>query len=195
MPTHIDGGRSMPSSATTAHELPLTYNHSFLTLLVRDPFCVFAQWEVAKEDRHARGPNGQHSALVLRMYDVHIESPPDGATKQPLPITGLGQFIDFDVSERGSMYIPLAAPGRMLISAIGFHSSEGTDGVAAGFVPIVVSNIAHMPPGQPAAETAPGRAWGFVLNPGPIFGAHPITGRGPFGGVRGSTSSSDFAWK
>lgn len=57
-----------------ACEFPVLYNDNYLILLVRDPKCIFAYWEITDEKRREvktnRGLDLENSNLTLRVYDL-----------------------------------------------------------------------------------------------------------------------------
>lgn len=181
--------------------LPLEYGHPFVTLLPRDPRCVFAQWEL---------PGATEGSPVLRLYDL------TGArTADSEDFTR--QFVDFEgVPARHGMYIRMEAPGRSVVARIGFRQPEMTAGddvkMATGdggktaaengrqmrspvhsdpFQPVATSNVVHLPPGTAAGPGEDAFPW-VSARPDIIFRASPDMGR--FGvAAFGSTASSDFA--
>lgn len=123
---------------STKYDLPAAYGVTFLTLLVRDPQCIFAFWEVSADDRrHAeqyarRQCSGDGQArLVLRMYDV---------------TNGEKYLFDIDVTDEQSRYIFFDAPGRTYRASIGVQ----TEGTIDCFTVIAESNTVRTPPGRPS---------------------------------------------
>ena len=55
-------------------EIPEAYNENYLVLMVRDPYCLFAYWELTGEQRNLVagefGCGWGEVPLLLRLYDV-----------------------------------------------------------------------------------------------------------------------------
>lgn len=171
-----------------AYALPLTYSHSFLTLLPRDPRCVFAQWDVTDKTLPS-APTDDAGGLVLRMYDINVSAIAAGNGEAPAPPdrifpSDVHPFVDFPVSARHSMYIRLTESGRTVTAEIGV-----LDG---GFTPLLTSNVVTTPPGRPADDDESWR--GGVFSLGPMFHVGPA-GAHWHGETSGQAGSSDFAWR
>ncbi|HEY8417344.1 MAG TPA: DUF4912 domain-containing protein [Limnochordales bacterium] len=145
------------------YELPPGYGTDRLTLLVRDPWCVFAFWEVTAASWHdaARrlASDGETPQLVLRLHDLTGAQGADGGT-----------YTDLVVSWRDRWYIHLDRPGRTLIAEIGA-------GTSWSFVPIARSNVVHTPPGTVSEWAEAGwmsvEAAYRLLSPGAWGGTSP----------------------
>ena len=115
-------------------EIPREYGANAIVALVRDPWRLFAYWEVTPE---GLGEGNQRVAdpetrLTLRIYDVTDSS-------------DLGFFWDIEVFQRiGNWYIDVGRPDRTFLIDIGVKSQSGR------FATIGRSNLAHTPPAGPS---------------------------------------------
>jgi len=105
----------------TDNGLPESYRDNRIYLLVRDPFWVFAFWDVHPEtpSRLAmeRGVNPENGTLVIRVFDVtDIEF--DGSNAH-------GWFDIEPNAVSGSWYINVPADDRSYIASIGYRSGDG----------------------------------------------------------------------
>src|SRR5215471_9262604 len=115
-------------------KLPGSYRKTRLVLLVVDPYLIHAYWEIApKKRREAKEPKGSQG--VLRFYkggEAATEAAPD--------------WFDIEVDVKsGSWYVRLWGPEESLYADLGLKKSDGT------FVPLVRSQVVHMPRTRPAA--------------------------------------------
>lgn len=175
------------ASEGRSYALPLTYDHSFLTLLPKDPHCVFAQWDI-HESHVPSTPAKEAGAFVLRMYDIHVplngaENGEASAPSDTNSAADVQPFVDFPVSPRHSMYIRLTEPGRTVAAQLGLLDEE--------FIPLLTSNVVTTPPGRPAHADESWR--GAAGARGPMFQVGPA-GAHWRGESRGRAGSSDFAW-
>lgn len=124
------------------YELPSNYDEDQVTLLVRDPECVFAFWEVTDagwQRAIARLPHGDATPdLVLRVYDLDPTAEWDSAH-------GRG-FSDFPVANTAGWYVHTDAPGLVLGAEIG-AKRDGT------FISIARSSAVATPPGRVSDDT------------------------------------------
>lgn len=118
-------------------ELPETYGVDECEVLFKDPFWVFAYWEVTDGGlSSARAQLGQSAAaarLVLRMFTT-LPSP-DGVERRT---------DDVELPwNHGRRYLPSPKPGAHLRVAVGLLSPEGY------FAPIAHSSLLRVPPAEP----------------------------------------------
>lgn len=105
--------------------LPSEYGENGITLIVVDPYKLFAFWEV-KEDTL----NIFKGDLILKVFDITDKDP---------DCEDLSLFLEKKVSQRiGDMYIDVL-PGKKYIADIGIIFSEGI------FISVARSNIAITP--------------------------------------------------
>lgn len=112
------------------YDVPHGYRDNQVTLLVRDPQCVYAFWDVT-------GVSRTTSSLVLRVYDLTNRDHErwDGA-----------RYADFVVGGTTSWYVHTETPGLVLGAAIGVRQRSE-------FVPLARSNVVATPPGRISDET------------------------------------------
>ncbi len=116
-------------------EIPHKYGEDRLTLLARDPWWIFAYWEVTPHTwENCRNQVGAHVTLkeVLRIYDI---------TDIPeLNISRAHSFFDIEITPfADNWYINVGQPGRSFCAELGLRTPEGK------FYPLVRSNIVRTP--------------------------------------------------
>ncbi len=122
--------------APLPEDLPSYYGDNKLVLMVRDPWWLFAYWELIPEEvsrRREEIPEEERSAsqFVMRVYDIsHID------------FDGSNAHYYFDVvipygAER--WYINVNAPGRSWVAEMGWLAPDGK------FYPVVRSNVVATP--------------------------------------------------
>ncbi len=140
---------SAPDDAPLARDghaaLPAAYGTDRVTLLARDPRCLFAYWEATAEGRRkaaaALGAEARAAQEVLRIHDVTFVATASGANGR--------HAVDVDVAGPvGSCYVAVPAAGGTYRAEIGLRTASGR------FVAIAGSEAVATPPEQPAADTA-----------------------------------------
>lgn len=119
-------------------ELPSSYDKTWVTLMVKDPFWLFANWEVGpsdfsywKESLLAHGSIDPKAKLILRMYDVTLID----MNQQP-PVNS----FDIEVgTQTNNWYINLWKDNVSYCADLGVLKSTGE------FVALARSNVAHTP--------------------------------------------------
>jgi hypothetical protein len=119
-------------------ELPETYGVDECEVLYKDPWWVFAYWEVTDGGLDAAraqlGPSAGSARLVMRLF-TSIQR--DGETQR--------EVHDIDLGGRhGRRYLPSVKPGAHLRVAVGLLSPEGY------FAPIAHSSLVRVPYADPA---------------------------------------------
>ncbi len=123
-----------PEPPQEAFELPASYGDDKIALLVRDPWWIYAYWEVTPDRErqvmhHIESLGAHRDKLVLRVYDVtgcSIESP--------------RSFFDIDMTFLiGNWYVDVGIPDRDWIAELGIRTSDGR------FFMLVRSNVARTP--------------------------------------------------
>lgn len=115
-------------SSEFATTLPHSYNETRAVLLVRDPWWVFAYWEV-REDHETRvradilRSGEQAEKKILRLYDLTE-----------------GTLFDIETGMAGNWYIDLGKPDHECFFEIGIRTTSGR------FFPLVRSNTVKTPP-------------------------------------------------
>ncbi len=121
-----------PPRGVPYENLPYSYGEEKITLMVRDPYLVYAYWEVtpARIERE-KAWFGWNSKLGLRIYDVTgIQF--DGRN-------ALGYFDQEVFESLGSWYFDVGRPSHSFIADIGLRSPEGQ------FLTLSRSNHISMP--------------------------------------------------
>jgi hypothetical protein len=134
---HVDAGPSEPIGMLDFEELPETYGVDECEVLFKDPFWVFAYWEVTdggiSSARAQLGQSAQSSKLVMRMFTT--VPGPEGVDRQ---------IHDVDLPwNHGRRYLQAPKPGAHLRVAVGLLSGEGY------FAPIAHSSLVRVPPAEP----------------------------------------------
>ncbi|MBD3348216.1 MAG: DUF4912 domain-containing protein, partial [Candidatus Eisenbacteria bacterium] len=120
-------------------EYPETYGENVISLMVRDPYWLFAYWEFAPELRDQLAARIGEDALlrsrtVLRVYDVTDTDPEHAAGRYDIDIA----------SEARNWYINVARVERDYCVDIGLIAPDGT------FITIARSNTVSLPPVGPS---------------------------------------------
>lgn len=141
-----------PGAAEGPYELPPGEGMDRVTLLVRDPWCVYAFWEVTAqgwERAVGRLPSGgPPPRLVLRIHYLPATGPADlgtAANRRHHPWTPSGRWRDLVVAGTDRWYIHLEVPGQRVAVEIGAGTLEV-------FAPIARSTAVVTPPGTVAGE-------------------------------------------
>ena len=114
-------------------ELPSGYGDNRLVLMVRDPWWVFAYWEVTPElerevlERVSRQGSFPEKT-VLRVHDVT-----DQGLENPHP------FFDIEIGQANNWYVDVGQPNRQWQAQIGIRTPEGK------FFALVTSNVVRTP--------------------------------------------------
>jgi hypothetical protein len=173
-------------------ELPETYGVDECEVLFKDPFWVFAYWEVTEggisSARAQLGQSAQSSKLVLRMFTT--VPGPEGVDRQT-------EDVDLPWNH-GRRYMQAPKPGAHLRVAVGLLSGEGY------FAPIAHSSLVRVPPAEPQPgpvewmEVVPPKTRGrqreplVVVRRGAGHDERGLASPGGFGGddARGGSSPS-----
>jgi hypothetical protein len=122
-------------------DLPASYGRSEVTLMVVDPYLVYAYWNVDV----ARLPEGTKSA-ALRFHEASEAAPRPS--------------FDVDVDLRApNWYVQLWSPAQSYYADLGVTTGEGA------FVPLATSNRVQTPRAWPAAETQKTTLVGQAVSP------------------------------
>jgi len=122
--------QAIPSDG--GNELPGRYGVDRLVVLVRDPYWVYAWWELTDTTlQGGRVEVGGAADLVLRMYDISaIEW--DGANHHA--------HFDIEIADQaGNWYIELGKPGGSFVGEIGLRTGDGR------FLALLRSNYVTLP--------------------------------------------------
>ena len=120
---------ALVSAQTNSHR-PFYYGENTIVLLVRDPWWIFAYWEVTEarekeiyDEVRRRGQNPECTAL--RVYDVTDSG---------------GSFFDIEIGPSAdNWYIDVGKPERQWVAELGVRTREG------GFFAFVRSNAVKTP--------------------------------------------------
>ena len=145
VPTPQAEGRSQPAPSAWAREeqfqLPGSYGDHKIVLLVRDPWWIFAYWEIDPQQERAvrmqlRPEEVPGMESVLRVYNVTGVAYPDGPANS---------FFDISLSGlAANWYIHTNAPNASFIVELGLKTPQGR------FLMLVRSNRVNTPPDGPA---------------------------------------------
>lgn len=118
-------------------ELPRAYGQSRAVLMARDPWWLFAHWEVPPVRRvevlRALGAEGEGTREVLRVYEVVADS-------------SASWDVDLEAgAERADIHVE--RPGRSYRVEVGLRTAAGR------FVCLVTSNQVTAPPAEPSRDT------------------------------------------
>ncbi len=133
---------SLPQGIFKEEELPQTYNISFLGLMAKDPYRIFATWEIAQEDlkrlRTRIKQDADLSRMVLRVYDVTL-----------VDFNGhnANSHFDIEVGDATNWYISLPCDHIWVCAQMGLKTKNGD------FFPLVRSNFVETPRARPSPRT------------------------------------------
>ena len=101
-------------------QLP-SYNQTKVTLIARDPFWIYAYWDIAPGDidrlRHELGSKIEHATYILRLYDV---------TYKQFDGHNANHWFDIEISTMtNNWYINLWDDNVTYCAAIGIKTSDG----------------------------------------------------------------------
>ena len=104
-----------------SEELPANYNKTSLTLVARDPYWIYAHWEITPSSvdkiKHNIGHEFEGSVYTLRMYDITLKNF-DGNNANHWFDTDLPPFVD-------NWYINLLSDNVTYCGAIGIRTRNG----------------------------------------------------------------------
>lgn len=121
-------------------DLPSRYNEDTLVLLPRDPFTLYAYWELREETAHRARAASAAGRAVLRVFDV-----------SEIDFNGFNAHRQFDVQvslDAGNWYVQVPVAGRTWLAEIGFVARDGR------FASMRRSNAIALPPDTFAREPA-----------------------------------------
>ncbi len=121
-------------------DLPLSYNQTRLVLMVRDPFWVYAYWDISKEkEKEIKLYKQKYKGMVksiLRVYDITHENMSRDVPKN---------YFDIDVPlEIGQWYIYLGNPDHKFTVDLGLINKN------KNFYLITWSNTVTIPRNEPS---------------------------------------------
>jgi len=168
--------------------LPRAYGSDRIGLLPRDPWWLFAYWEVTPETRiralRALGDAAVEAREILRVYDVTF-----------LTFTGDNAWLSFDVEVPAGAdhwYLNVSRPAASYCVEIGLRTGGGR------FLPLARSNVVGTPRVAPSPDTSVTwvrlrRHETPIVMPGAWSGTRVATAGAPVNGGSAPTVSSD-AW-
>ena len=118
---------------SSGFELPDRYNEDKMVLLVRDPWWIFAYWEVTpgreQEVTSRMTEEGlARESTVLRVYDVTDTS-----------FEHAHSYFDIGTGSANNWYVDVGAPDRQWVAELGFRARGGR------FFMLVRSNVVRTP--------------------------------------------------
>jgi len=132
-------GRSEPHPGNAAgSELPRAYGQTRAVLMARDPWSLFAHWEVSPVRRvealRALGAEGEDAREVLRVFEVDSVS---------------AAVSDVDLAPGvAHAHVSVERPARQYRVEVGLRTPAGR------FVALATSNVVATPPAQPSGDTS-----------------------------------------
>lgn len=128
----IDGeGQALYSDKD--YDLPESNGDTKITLLVQNPYWVFAMWEFSPETK-IKLQNSGGKSLLIRMYYADIDKFYDTEVKDgvkswyiQIPETNRPYYAEIGVSENNGNFTAIARSNAILIPADS-HSGTGFDG-------------------------------------------------------------------
>jgi hypothetical protein len=162
-------------------ELPRAYGRDRIVLLPRDPWWVFANWEVTPASRitalRELGAQAEGAREVLRVYDVTF-----------ITFTGDNAWLSFDVELTPGAdywYLNVGRPAASFCVELGLRTVGGR------FLPLVRSNVVTTPRSSPSPDTTV--RWVDLAPGAPREGAGEWRGERVAGTTPGSDGSADAA--
>lgn len=150
--------------------LPTSYGSDRLVLLARDPYCLYAYWDVsrARDEATRAAAASDGLRLVLRTYDV---------TRIAFDAEPPRRFQDFAVGgDARSLYAYVGKPAACFVAEIGYLRPDGAFFALARSSPVWTPRTEH--PG-----TAPGRwmtvGWSERRGSGEVVPITTTTGTTP----------------
>jgi hypothetical protein len=136
-PRHADAVTPGADGAST-REQPPAYGQSRVVLVARDPWALFAHWDIQPVRRvevlRGLGAEGEYAEEVLRLYDT---------------ATAHASFRDLVLAPGAARaHLDVADAGRTYRVEVGLRTSTGR------FVPLATSNLATTPAAQPSQDTS-----------------------------------------
>jgi hypothetical protein len=121
-----------PAPVAAPPDLPVRYGVDRLVILVRDPWWVYAWWELTDGNlSEGKQALGAHGDLVLRMYDVSAIDW-DGGNHH--------SHFDIEIGDlTGNWYIEVGKPGSSYVAEIGLRTADGR------FLALLRSNFVTLP--------------------------------------------------
>jgi hypothetical protein len=123
-------------------ELPAAYGVDRAVLIPRDPWWLFAFWEITPAKREsalaALATESDHARLTLRVFDVSFVDP-----------RGSNASLSFDIEvpeAAESWYVNVGRPAGSYCVEVGLRTASGT------FLPLVRSNVATTPRATPSPD-------------------------------------------
>jgi len=152
---HSGGKKYKKHSAGVPESLPATYGDTKIIALPRDPFWIYAYWEISDEKKSrlksALSPaKFIQSRWILRVYNL-------GDNNKVGQTAGFTPYFDIPVPEEsGSWHINCGIPNRRWDVAIGLITPDGK------FIEVAHSNTIATPPYGLSPYEAGEEKWGHL---------------------------------
>jgi hypothetical protein len=137
------GRTPLPSLERGTGDLPWAYGEDRIALLARDPWWLFAYWELTPTTRvralRSLGTDGEGAREVLRVHDVTF-----------IRFTGDNAWHSFDLElppGTESAYVNVGRPAASYCVELGLRTPAGR------FLPLLRSNTAATPRSAPSPDT------------------------------------------
>lgn len=133
--------QTTPESVRFEERLPERYGSTYVTLIAKDPHCIYAYWEINGEDIQ-RIKTGREEAIdrgtyTLRIYDV---------TLLDFNGTNANYWFDLDELHMNNRYVPVPADDAVYCAEIGVRLADGQ------FIAVARSNCVATPRGHVSAR-------------------------------------------
>lgn len=102
------------------YDLPASYDSTYVTLIARDPYWMYAYWEIApsclEKVRVGRSADFEKAARVLRVYDVSL-----------IDFNGSNahRWFDLEVGQSNNWYINIWQDNTSFVADIGLRVPDG----------------------------------------------------------------------
>jgi len=127
-----------PAGDASTREPPPAYGQSRVVLVARDPWSLFAHWDIQPVRRvevlRGLGADGEHAEEVLRLFDTAA------------PHVSFRDLVLAPGAARAHLDVPDA--GRTYRVEVGLRTATGR------FIPLATSNLATTPAAQPSHDTS-----------------------------------------
>jgi hypothetical protein len=112
----------------SAWQLPHRYGQDALTLLVRDPWWLYAYWEITPATFEQTRARAHSDHVILRLYNV-----------TDVDFYESSHFFDIEIGPADNWYIDVGLPNTEWVAELGLRAHDGR------FYPMIRSNRVRTP--------------------------------------------------